>query len=58
MLVSKETVDYLNKEENLNMNNPRTTLTIMEAYNLMAVVIVDEILEKVSFLYDDGSDNQ
>ena len=56
MLVSKETVDYLNKEENLNMNNPRTTLTIMEAYNLMAVVIVDEILEKVSFLYDDGSD--
>ena len=56
MIVSKETVDYLNKEENLNMNNPRTTLTIMEAYNLMAVVIVDEILEKVSFLYDDGSD--
>ena len=32
-----------------------TAHTIMNAYNVMAFIIVDESMEKVHFLFDDGS---
>ena len=55
LMISKETSDILEKEENISTLKGRQILPIMEAYNIMAFVVVDEVLEKVSFLFDDGS---
>lgn len=55
MIISKEEVDMLKKEERISLDKASNINKIMEAYNLMCVVIVDETLEKALFLYDDGS---
>lgn len=55
LVISKAEADYLEKEERIKILNPRTAFTIMNAYNLMCFIVVDEALEKAHFLFDDGS---
>jgi len=55
LLISKETSDSLVKEYQIDPLRPRMIMPIMEAYNLMAIAVVDDVNEKVSFLFDDGS---
>lgn len=55
ILISQETADVISKEEHIDISKARTLLPIMEAYNLMAFVIADEVNEKEMFLFDDGS---
>ena len=55
LLISKDTADTLEKEERIRVLKGSNILPIMDAYNVMAFVVVDEVLEKVSFLFDDGS---
>lgn len=56
LAISKEEVEYLKKTENIDVEDPRVMRPIMEAYNLMGVVIVDEIQEIASFMFDSGDD--
>lgn len=55
LLISKDTADTLEKEERIRVFKASNILPIMEAYNVMSFIVVDEVLEKVSFLFDDGS---
>ena len=52
LVVSQEEVNYLNKEYDIDLANPAKARFIMESYNLIALVIVDEQVEVVRFLYD------
>lgn len=54
LVISQNDVDYM-KQFNLDMERSHNARIILEAYNLMDVVIVDETLEIAKFLYDDGS---
>lgn len=56
LTMSQEEVEYLRKTENIDVTNPNVIRPIMEAYNLMGVVIVDEAQEVASFLFDSGDD--
>ena len=55
LVISKEEADYLKKYERMDIMRVNTAHTIMNAYNIMALIIVDENTEKVHFLYDDGA---
>ena len=55
LVISKDEVEFLKKTERIDLTRPNTVHTIMNAYNVMGFVIVDEVLEKADFLFDDGS---
>ena len=52
--ISAELADYIKKENGIDMNNPKVARQIMEGYNLMGVVIIDEASEADKFLWDTG----
>lgn len=56
LVVSQNEVEYLKMNESIDMTNPATVRGIMEAYNLMSFVIVDEAAERADFLFDTGDD--
>lgn len=56
LVLSQEEVEYLNKTENINLENPKVVRPIMEAYNFMGVCVVDEVLEVAKFIDDTGDD--
>lgn len=55
LLISKETADTLNKEYELDVFKPKDILEIMDAYNIMAFFVDDNINEVIYYLYDDNS---
>jgi hypothetical protein len=55
LVISKEEAEALKKDNNIDVKRPNVIGPIMDAYNLMGFVIVDQVLEKVDFLFDDGS---
>lgn len=56
LLVSQDVVEYLKKNENINLENPKTAYAIMASYNFMGIAICDESLETAKFIYDTGDD--
>ena len=56
LVISQEEVEYMKKQYNVNVENPRVMRGIMESYNLMGAVIVDELNEVCDFLFDTGND--
>lgn len=56
LVLSQEEVEYLKKVENINMEEPRVFRAILESYNLMSIVIVDEAMEVCKFVFDTGDD--
>ena len=54
LVISKDEVEYLKKYNNIDMEKSYVTRSILEAYNLMDIVIADEALEVARFLFDDG----
>lgn len=56
LVMSQEEVEYLRKTENIDVMNANVMRPIMEAYNLMGVVIIDEAQEVASFMFDSGDD--
>lgn len=56
LTVSKEEVEYLKKYANIDIEKPDVIIPIMNSYNLMSVIIIDESLEIASFIYDTGDD--
>lgn len=56
LVISGEEVEYLKKMENIDITKESVIRPIMESYNLMSVVIVDESLENAKFLFDTADD--
>ena len=54
LVISQDEVEYLKKYNNIDMEKSYVTRSILEAYNLMDIVIADEALEVAKFLFDDG----
>lgn len=52
LVITQQEVDMVKDEYNIDMNNPKVAIDFMDAYNLMALVIVDEPLEVAHFIYD------
>ena len=54
LVVSQSEVENLKKYHNMDLEKISVVSAILDAYNLMDIVIVDESLEIAKFLYDDG----
>lgn len=57
LVISKNDVEILKKEYNINVEKPGVIRPIMESYSLMCFCIVDETMEAVKFIFDTGDDN-
>lgn len=55
LVMSAEDVEYIKKYHNIDMDKESTCRTILNAYNLMDIIIANESLEYAKFLYDDDS---
>jgi hypothetical protein len=55
LIVSKEEAETLKKDYSIDVKRASVVANIMDAYNLMGFVVCDQVLEKVDFLFDDGS---
>lgn len=54
LCISQEEVEYLRKNNNIDMERISTINNLFESLNLMCVCIVDESLEVAKFIYDTG----
>lgn len=54
LVISQTEVEHLKKFNNMDLEKSVIAVSILDAYNLMGIVIVDEGLEIAKFLYDDG----
>ena len=52
LVISQEEVEYLRKNENIDIEQIRNVMNLFSSYNLMCLVIVDETLEVAKFIYD------
>ena len=52
LVVSSEVVNILKKDYNIDLNVPAKAKYVMEQYNLLCLVIVDEQTQVARFLYD------
>ena len=57
LVISQAEVDHIKQHHRIDLSRVGTAKAIMNGYNLMALAIIDDINEKVDFLYDDGSTN-
>lgn len=55
LVISQQVANTLKKEYNVNIADVKTASSIMDAYNLLCVVIVDESTEVARFLFDGDS---
>ena len=58
LIISQDEVEYLKKDYDINLENRKIAMKLMESYNLMGVVIADEPAETASFIWDEGNDAQ
>ncbi len=56
LVISQEEVEYIKKNEGFDIEKPAIIRPIMESYNLMSAVIVDEGMEVAKFIFDTGED--
>lgn len=52
LVLSNELVNVMKNDSNIDMTNPKVARYVMESFNLMAIVLVDEQLEVAHFLLD------
>ena len=57
LVLSKAEVDIIKQSYRLDLSKASTMLSVMKGYNFIGVAIIDEVNEKVDFLYDDGTKN-
>ena len=55
LVINQETVNMMRKEYDFNLEEIRNTRLIMDAYNLLAIVICDESIEVAKFFYAGNS---
>ena len=56
LVMSQNEVEWLMKNENINMMNSYTARSLMESFNLMGISVVDESIEVAKFIFDTGDD--
>ena len=56
LIISQDEVEYLKKDYDINLENRNFAIKLMDAYNFMGIVIVDEPAETASFIWDEGND--
>lgn len=56
LIVSQDEIEYLKKDHDINLENRKIALKLMQSYNFMGMVIVDEPAESASFIWDTGND--
>ena len=56
LIVSQDEVEYLKKDYDIDLENRKIAIKLMESYNLMGIVIADEPAETASFIWDEGND--
>lgn len=56
IVITQEEVEYMRKTSNINLQDPYVIRPMLEAYNLMGFVIVDDATEIANFLFDTGHD--
>lgn len=56
MVVSQAEIEYIKKEYNIDLENPKEVRSILEGYNFLCFCIVDEVNEVAKFLFDTGED--
>ena len=54
LVISSDEVEYLRKNNNIDLSKPATATSLFNGYNLMGLVIVDNGEDSASFLFDDG----
>ena len=52
LVISSEEADYLKKEMDIDLTDIKNAQKLMDAYNFMGIVIVDENFEVARFLFD------
>lgn len=52
LVINQETVNILKKEYNFDIERVANARMIMDAYNLLAIIIADESIDVCKFLYD------
>lgn len=57
LVLSKAEVEIVKQNYRLDLSKASNMLSVMKGYNFIGVAIVDEVNEKVDFLYDDGTNN-
>jgi len=58
LVLSKQAeVDVLLNDYDIDLMNPRIMGPLMNGYNFMGVIVVDELLEVVHIMWDDGDDS-
>lgn len=57
LVLSKAEVDIIKQSYRLDLSKASTMLSVMKGYNFIGVAVIDEVNEKVDFLYDDGTKN-
>lgn len=56
LIISQDELEYLKKDYDINLESRNIALKLMESYNFMGLVIVDEPAETASFIWDTGND--
>lgn len=56
LVVSQDEVEYLKKDYDIDLENRKIAIKLMDSYNFMGIVIVDEPAETASFIWDEGND--
>lgn len=57
LVLSKAEVEIIKQSYRLDLSKASNMLSIMKGYNFIGVAVIDEVNEKVDFLYDDGTKN-
>lgn len=55
LVISQEEVEYMKKYFRFNLENGGASKAVLEGYNLLNLVLVDESIEVAKFMSDDGS---
>ena len=56
LVISQDEVEYIKKYANIDMDKEQYARVILDAYNLLCLVIVDETNEVAKFLFNTGQD--
>jgi hypothetical protein len=51
LVISRETVNFIKKQFKIDLDNPKTAKGVIDAYNLLAIYIIDESVEIAKILY-------
>lgn len=52
LIVSQDTANYIKSSNKIDINLPKTAMNIMDSYNLLCIVIADDVNEVAKFMYD------